>query len=103
MEKKSKSSSFKIAAIVSWMILLVSIAWNIVLYYQTKYQLTSPFIPKTSIAGIAQPYIFRSLISGILLIIAMIFYFYSKYIITIAICLITLILQPFHFFIYNFN
>lgn len=77
-------------------ILLLSVAAENYAYFQTKRQLVSPLIPQSTILSISEPFIFFSLCSSLLSIVALVFYFYSKYRITIGICLAALLFQQFY-------
>ena len=85
------------AAKVLLIILLVSIAFQIGAFYQTKYQLTSPLIPESTVLHIAQPFLFTALISVACCIAALLFFFYSRYVVTIVICGVALLWQQFFY------
>ena len=92
MTEKNKTP-FKKSANISLIILLLSILAQLVAYSQTKYQLVSPLISQSTIMTIAEPFINIAMASTIASIVALIFYFYSKYLVTIIICGLTILIQ----------
>jgi hypothetical protein len=88
-------------------ILLVAAVLNIgrlvAVFFQTKYVLLSPIIPKGVIAEVAAPHIFHALISSLMVAAALIFYFYSKYIVSIIICACTIITPVSYYYIFFSN
>lgn len=79
---------------------LVAIAAFIGVYFQTEYQLSSPVIPKSMIGEIARPYLLLALITTITLIPAFILYFYSRFLATTILCLLSLLFSQFFFNFY---
>jgi hypothetical protein len=73
-------------------IAVLNIIRLIAVFFQTKHMLISPLIPTDTIVQVSIPYLFNALISSRALAVALVFYFYSKYIVTIVICGITLFL-----------
>src|SRR5438270_1336065 len=81
---------------------IVRIALEIATFFQAEWQLNSPLIPKSTIITIIRPYLLSALISTILLIPALIFYFFNKYVITYIFCgFILMFTYFFFFFIFN--
>jgi hypothetical protein len=58
---------------------LLRLSTSFIIYFQTEYQLVSPLIPKTIILDILKPYMTIGLVSVILILIAFIFFVYSKF------------------------
>jgi len=73
-------------------IAILNIIRLIAVFFQNKLTLTSPLIPGDVITEVSIPHLFNAFISSIAFAVALIFYFYSKYIVTIVICGITLFL-----------
>lgn len=85
-----------IASRVLLIIVLVSIGFNIGKFYQTQYILTNPLIPAEAMLLIAKPYLWVSFVSVIVSILALLFYFYARHLITIIICASILVWQPYY-------
>jgi len=71
-------------------ILLASAALNVSRYFIIKFQLLSPLIPSGEILLISEPYLFAALINIFASIIALVSYFYSRFLVAIIICFIIL-------------
>jgi hypothetical protein len=76
---------------------LLRISTPFIVYFQTKYQLVSPLIPKNVVVDIIAPYMVIGLVSVFLTIAAFIFYVYSKFTFTIIICALNLIFVQLYF------
>jgi hypothetical protein len=84
------------ASRVLLIIVLCSIGFNTGKFYQTQYILTNPLIPAEATLQIAKPYLWVSFVSVIASILALLFYFYAKYLITIIICALILVWQQYY-------
>ena len=91
--KLSVDSKIKIAKILL-IVLLASVSVNIYKYFQIKFDFShvNPLIPKDAFLLQAEPYLSRALVSSIGAIISLIFYFYSKNIVSILISIIAIIM-----------
>jgi len=79
------------AAKVCLIITLLSIIFNLLTVLQTEGQLVSPLIPQGTIWLVAKPFIVRTIEMSVLSLAALIFFFYNKYLITIIICVVAII------------
>ena len=95
-----RALTIKRIANVLLIVTIVKIAGLIAIFFQTRYQLVSPVIPKGIIADIAAPYLFNALITSVALIAALIFHFYSKHIISIIICACAILLPTTLYFLF---
>ena len=91
MLQSDTKPSVKKWAIALIIINLLRITTPFITYYQTRYQLESPLIPKEVILDIIGPYIFIGMVSVFLTILAFIFYVYSKFTFTIITGALTLL------------
>jgi hypothetical protein len=99
MDKDLKDRNLKAGAKISLIVLLISIVLQLLSFFQTTYVLTSPIISEKVILDIVEPFILNALISTIICIIALIFFYYSKYLFTILVCGLGLIWQQvYHYF-----
>jgi hypothetical protein len=89
----SSTKTLKTVAKVSLVVLLLSVLGQFIIFYQTKYQLTSPLVPQNTIWMIVKPNIFIGFISTIVSIIALLLYFFDKYILVIILVGLALIWQ----------
>ena len=89
-------NSFKKPANVLLVILSVTIAVQLLAFYQTRYQLLSPLVPDSVTLKIVEPYIFNAIISSVALGVALVFRFYAKYLVAVIICSIAILFQQFH-------
>jgi plasmid stabilization system protein ParE len=85
----------KIISIILIILLTVHSIWNILSYYQSKLEMQSPLIPKEIVAKLGQPYLNVASVTIIAVIISFVFFFKSKYKLTIWVCIATLIIQLF--------
>jgi hypothetical protein len=69
-------------------------------FFQAKYQIVSPLIPQSIVLEIVASYMIVGLGSIVLTIAAFGFFVYSKYMFSIIICVLSLILAQFYFFFY---
>lgn len=70
---------------------LLRAASGYVVFIQTRYQLISPVIPQSMIYEISKPYMFASLITSVVFLSALWFYFFRKRITTIVLCIVAII------------
>jgi hypothetical protein len=91
--KNSGDKDVKKGAKASLVVLLVSIVLQLLAVYQTKYSLVSPVIPEAVFWQVAEPYVFNAIVSTLICSIALVFYFYSKYMATIIACAVAIIFQ----------
>lgn len=96
-DTKSIVRKWAIALII---INLLRTAFCFVSFFQTKYQLDSPLIPQSVILDIVTPYMVTGLGLIFLTIAAFGFFVYSKYMFSIIICVLSLVLAQFYFFFY---
>lgn len=87
--------NIKTGAKVSLIILLLYVIRQLVFVYQTKYQLTNPLIPKSTISEINKQFIFTALISSVISIFGLMLYVHKKYLLVIVLVVITLIADRF--------
>ncbi|MDB5091600.1 MAG: hypothetical protein JWR09_5594 [Mucilaginibacter sp.] len=85
-------------AIALFILNLIRIGVCFVTYFQTKYQLVSPLIPKEIILDIIAPYMLIGLVSVLLTIVAFALYAYSKFTFAIIICLLSLAFAQLYFY-----
>jgi len=90
------SKNINTAAQISLVVLMINIIMQLLGYYQTKSVLVSPLVPPDVILEIADPCISYALICSIGSLPALLFYFFKKPFITIAIVTITLVLGPYY-------
>jgi hypothetical protein len=98
MQQKTINVIAKVALIV----VLISIASELAIFFQTEYQLISPIIPEKIVLDIVRPYLFMALVSTLGYIIALILFFYQRHILTIIFCGIILLFQEIYFNIKHF-
>ena len=77
---------------------LIRVGVCFVTYFQTKYQLVSPLIPKEIILDIIAPYMLIGFVSVLLTIVAFGLYAYSKFTFVIIICLLSLAFAQLYFY-----
>jgi hypothetical protein len=94
MNNKTQKN-IKTSAKISLLILLLSITGQFISIYQTNYQLASPIIPKSTVWEISKQFIFIAFILTVSSIIALVFYFYEKYVAVIILAALTLIASRF--------
>ena len=87
------NNNLKKGAKFSLIVLLISILGKYIIFYQTKYQLESPLIPASTILTITEPYLFIGLVSTIVSLVALLLYFYEKYLLIIILVILTIIWQ----------
>jgi len=86
-----KKRDLEIWARVSLVVLLFSIVRQLILVFQTWYQLVSPLIPKSFIWEIDKQFIFLACISTVCGLVGLIFYYYKKYLWIIILVVLTLV------------
>jgi hypothetical protein len=84
------------AAKILLLILILSITASIARYFQIEYQLDTPLIPKSTVTIISRPYLFSALVSAIGMTIALVIYFFSRYLFVIIMCGLVLIWQIYY-------
>src|SRR5688500_18046629 len=94
MNEKTQKG-LKTAAKISLIVLLLSIVWQFIAIYQTESQLISPLIPQSTILEINKQIIFTAFIQTVSCIVALIFYFFDKYLVVIIWVALTLIASRF--------
>jgi hypothetical protein len=87
--------NFKKGAKISLIVLLLYVVRQLISAYQTKYQLTSPFVPESTIWQITKQFIFTALVSAVISIVGLLLYFFEKYLWTIILVVLTLIAERF--------
>jgi hypothetical protein len=79
-------------------LLLVMAALNIgrliAVFFQTEYQLLTPLIPKDTVLIIARPYLVFALFCSLAFVAALIFYIYSRLVVSMIICALTIVVPP---------
>jgi hypothetical protein len=93
-DSKPAARKLAIALIV---INLLRISTPFITYFQTKYQLDSPLIPKEIVLDIIAPYMMIGFVSLIFTIAAFIFFIYSKFTFTTILCLLNLVFVQLYF------
>ena len=72
-------------------LLLLNIVGQLVMVFQTRYQLVSPFIPESAIWSICKQFVFNALIASIVGVIGLILDFFEKHLLVIILVVLTLI------------
>jgi hypothetical protein len=90
-----RQAQLKKGAKVSLIALLLSIIYQFISIYQTSHQLVSPIIPPSIIWEISKQFIFTAFILTISCLIALVLYFYSRYVWVIVLAVLTLIATRF--------
>lgn len=80
---------------------LLRIGTPFVVYFQAKYQLVSPLIPKEVILDIIAPYMLIGLAGVVLTIAAFAFFVYSRFTFVIITCVINLAFVQLYFYLYH--
>jgi hypothetical protein len=80
---------------VSLIVILFSVVRQLAGVFQTRYQLVSPLIPESYIWQITKQSIFIALISVLVSIVGLIFYFYRRYLWVIILIILTLLTERF--------
>ena len=88
-----KQHRFKLAAKISLVVVLLTIALQLIAFYQTQYQLVSPLIPESAILTIVRPFIFMAFIASLVSIAGLILYFYQMYLYVTMVCGLTIVWQ----------
>lgn len=88
-----KQRNLKRSAFIALVVALVSTGLQVIGYFQIHHQLVSPLISKTITDHLAKPYLQSAAISFIFFLIALLFYRYTKYIITIVACFLIILFQ----------
>jgi hypothetical protein len=91
-----KGRNLKAGAKIALIVSLISVVRHQLVFHQTRYQLISPIIPEKIIFDIAAPHMICATISAIATIIALIGYFYSRYLFAIVTCGIALVVSEFY-------
>jgi hypothetical protein len=94
MNNKTQKN-IKAGAKISLLILLLSVACQFISIYQTNCQLISPIIPKSTVWEISKQFIFIAFVLTVSSIIALLLYFYEKYIVVIILAVLTLVASRF--------
>ena len=89
--KNNTIRSLKTWANISLIVSLLYVIRPLISVYQTKYQLTSPFIPEQTIWEIVRQNIFEALFGALVCLVALVFYFLEKYLGTILLVALALI------------
>src|SRR4051812_17012872 len=92
----SKGKTLRTGSLISLIAALITVLLQIAGYYQTKFQLTSPLIPKNIINQIATPHLQIAGIASIVFLVALIFHLYSKYIVTMILCILVILFPQFY-------
>jgi hypothetical protein len=90
-QEQSRSTKLEWACRILLTVVLYRIASGYIVFIQTDYQLVSPLIPKSTIYEIARPFMIASLLSCVVFMAALWFYFYKKRISTVvlaAVCIV---------------
>jgi hypothetical protein len=90
-----KNRNLDTGAKASLILLMFSVVVQLIAVYQTKYQLESPLIPESFIWKINNRFILIAFISALASLVALIFYFYKKYLWVIILAVLTLISERF--------
>jgi hypothetical protein len=92
----SVERNHKKLAKVLLVVLLMSSGLNMITCFRLEDQLQSPLIPKFTVAHIARPYLLAALVSVAGTIVALISFFYSKYLPAIVTCVAILAWQIYY-------
>lgn len=93
--KELSRNNLRSGANIALVVLLVSISGQLFSYFQAKQQLISPLFPQNTLLTVTEPFVFAASVSSLACIVALVFYFYSKYLMTIITCCLALICQQF--------
>lgn len=86
-----ETNNLKRCSLICLVLVLIIALLQMAGYYQTQYQLVSPLIPKAITDKISKPYLLLAGISFALFLVALPFHYYSKYIVSIVVCVIGIV------------
>jgi hypothetical protein len=89
----SKRKGLKIGAKISLIALSLYIIAQLVSAFQTKSQLVSPLIPASLIWEINKQFIFIALVASVASLVALVLYFFERYLIVIFLAALVLIVN----------
>ena len=87
--------NLKKGAKVSLVLLLVYVLAQLLAVYQTRQQLVSPLIPESTIWQINKQFIFTATVSVMVSLVALVLYFFDKYLLVIMLVGVALIVNRF--------
>jgi len=90
-----KNLNLKKGAKVCMIILLLYVIGELLSVYQTRYELVSPLIPESTIWEINKEFIFHAIVSASVSVVALVLYFFDKYLVAIILVVLTLIINRF--------
>jgi hypothetical protein len=90
-----RKDNLKKGAKISLTVLLLYVVGQLATVYQTRYQFVSPIIPESTIWEINKQFIFTAFVSAIISVFGLILYFFDKYLLVIALVVLTLIANRF--------
>ncbi len=92
---KLHQKAYKTGAQIALVILTLYIAGNLVDTFRTSYQLASPIVPKSTIWEINKQFNFSALTAAGVELVALILYFFEKYVFVIILIGLILIINGF--------
>lgn len=93
----SKQNQLKKGAKVSLVILLCSIVGQFISIYQTSHQLVTPLISENTIWEVSKQFVFTAFVFTLTCLVALILYFFDKFLWVIILVVLTLITSRFLF------
>jgi hypothetical protein len=64
-------------------------------YYETKLSMVSPLIPDHIVQKVAQPYLTHAIFIAVAVALSLLFFFSSKYMVSIGICVMAIVIAPY--------
>lgn len=90
-----KHGNLKKGAKIALTLLMLNVVGQLATVYQTRHQLVSPLIPESTIWEINKQFIFQAIVSAVVSVTGLILYFFDKYVLVIALVVLTLIVSRF--------
>lgn len=90
MSSEKATANLKMVAKISLIVLSVFTVGQLAGVYQTRYQLVSPLIPEKTIWAINKQFVFAALVASSAGVIALLLYFFEKYLFVIILIGLTL-------------
>lgn len=88
-----RKKNFEIGAKITLILITSNIIWQLAAIYQTRYQLASPIIPQSAVWDINKQFVFQAIFSASVSLIALILYFFDKYLFVIILVVSALMIS----------
>lgn len=95
MKTDKQRNNLKTGAKIALIVLLLNVVGQLAAVYQTRYQLVSPLIPESTIWEISKQFIFHAIVSASASVVALVLYFFDKYLFVIILVGLILIADRF--------